>query len=281
MSTRFRLAATATLAAALAVTTLGATPASGAADADPLLVAHRGFSAAAPENTLPAVRRAVQAKADFVEIDVQRTKDRKLVLLHDADLRRTTDVEEVYPERATSPVSDFTWAELKRLDAGSWKGAAFDGTRVPTLDQAIRVLAGTRSKLLLELKDPSRFPGIERQVARVLDRFELIEPGTDDGVQVQSFDVGSVETFDELEPEAEVGVLVGAPPADPRTYRWAEAINPSYRTVTRAWVRRAQQAGFLTFVYTVNDPAEIRRMARYGVDGIITDDPDVAYLALR
>lgn len=278
--------------AAAAATTAVTAPASSAQSApgslaalgsskDPLIVAHRGFSEKAPENTLPAVRAGIRAKADFVEVDVQRTKDDKLIILHDKTLARTTDVEAVYPTRRNDPVGTFTFAEIRTLDAGSWKSAEYAGTKIPTLKEVLRSLAGSRSKLLLELKDPASYPGVEKQSARQLNAFGLIRKGTNDKVQVQSFDVGSVETFDKLEPEAEVGVLFGNPPADPSRYAWAEAINPSYKTVDKAYVQKVRKAGLLTFVYTVDNPADIRRMARAGVDGIITNNPDTAYLALR
>lgn len=251
------------------------------ASKDPLIIAHRGFSAQAPENTLPAVRAGIRSKADFVEVDVQRTKDNKLVILHDQRLTRTTNVEDVYPSRKNDKLETFTFAEIRKLDAGSWKGATYAGTKIPTLKEVLRSVAGSRSKLLLELKSPASYPGIEKQSARQLRAFGMIRKGTGDKVQVQSFDAGSVETFDRLEPEAEVGILFSTAPADPSRYTWAEAVNPSYRTVDRAYVRKARKAGLLTFVYTVDNPVDIRRMARIGVDGIVTNDPDTAYLALR
>lgn len=248
---------------------------------NPLIVAHRGYSAKAPENTLPAVRAGIRATSDFVEVDVQRTKDDKLVILHDQTLTRTTNIETVYPSRKNDKLETFTFAEIRKLDAGSWKGSKYAGTRIPTLKAVLRAIAGSGSKLLLELKAPAAYPGIERQSARQLKAFGMIRKGSGDKVQVQSFDIDSARKFDKLEPEAEVGLLFSTAPADPSQYAWAEAINPAYTTVSRAYVKKARKAGLLTFVYTVDRPADMRRMARAGVDGIITNDPDAAYLALR
>lgn len=120
--------------------------------ADPVVVAHRGASGHAPENTLAAVDAAEALGVDWVENDVQRTRDGVLVVLHDTDLKRTTDVEQVFPDRAPWAVKDFTAAELAKLDAGSWFGAQFAGTRVPTLTQFLHRLERNRQKLLLEIK---------------------------------------------------------------------------------------------------------------------------------
>jgi glycerophosphoryl diester phosphodiesterase len=129
------------------------------------LVAHRGASAYAPEHTLAAYRLAIEQGADFVEQDLAVTSDGVLICLHDESLERTTDVEEVFPDRATiDPESgrkrwlaiDFTLAEIKRLDAGSWFGSAFAGERVPTWEEAVATV-GTAAGLYPELKTPALY----------------------------------------------------------------------------------------------------------------------------
>ncbi|MGZ5366562.1 glycerophosphodiester phosphodiesterase family protein [Aeromicrobium sp.] len=104
-----------------------------AGNSDVAVVAHRGSSGVAPENTLAAIRQAHRQHADVVENDIQRTSDGELVIMHDTNLVRTTDVEKVFPERAPWNVRDFTLVEIKRLDVGSWFDPAFAGERVPTL----------------------------------------------------------------------------------------------------------------------------------------------------
>lgn len=134
----------------------------------PVVFAHRGASAYAPENTLAAVDKADALGFDWVENDVQFTKDGVLVVVHDTDLRRTTDAEEVFPDRTSWAVKDFTAAEIARLDAGSWFGPRFAGTRVPTLKQYLDRVERNRQKLLLEIKSPEIYPGIEKETLRVL-----------------------------------------------------------------------------------------------------------------
>ncbi|BFO20579.1 hypothetical protein SHKM778_69670 [Streptomyces sp. KM77-8] len=130
------------------------------------MIAHRGASAYAPENTLAAVDKAAALGVDWVENDVQRTRDGELVVLHDDSLQRTTDVEEVFPDRAPWKVSDFTAAEIARLDAGSWFDAAYAGARVPTLEQFVHRVEAHGQKLLLEIKNPQLYPGIEGRSSR-------------------------------------------------------------------------------------------------------------------
>lgn len=118
----------------------------------PVVYAHRGASAYAPENTLAAVDAADDLGVAWVENDVQLTKDGVLVVVHDTTLGRTTDAEEVFPGRAPWAVKDFTAAEIAKLDAGSWFGAGFAGARVPTLTQYLHRLERNHQKLLLEIK---------------------------------------------------------------------------------------------------------------------------------
>src|SRR5687768_6114886 len=126
-----------------------------------ILIAHRGASAYAPEHTLEAYRLALEQGADFVEQDLAVTKDGVLICIHDLTLDRTTNVEEVFPTRFVEDtgtkrwlVNDFTLAEIKQLDAGSWFAPKFAGARIPTFEEAIDAV-GRRAGLYPELKDPA------------------------------------------------------------------------------------------------------------------------------
>src|SRR5687768_5605014 len=164
-----------------------------------LLVAHRGASAYAPEHTLAAYRLALEQGADYVEQDLAVTRDGELICLHDESLERTTNVEELFPDRATiDPASgrrrwlavDFTLAEIKRLDAGSWFDQRFAGERVPTWEEAVRAIDGAAG-LYPELKTPALYR--DRKIDQTLlfvtsvkaMRLDLQPVGT---VIVQSFD---------------------------------------------------------------------------------------------
>lgn len=233
-------------------------------------VAHRGASAYAPENTVSALRLAARRGADMFELDVQETKDHHLILMHDTTLSRTTDVKSHYPDRSPWRVADFTLAEIRKLDAGSWFGDEFAGERVPTLREALKAMSGTGLDLLLEVKSPHLYPGIERRVMRELQR------SWERSVVVQSFDWDSMRAFHRLMPDVPIGLL-GTPKGDelPELARFAEQINPPYRDLTPAFVRAIQDLGMEVFTWTVDEPRAMRRLASYGVDGIITNRPDV------
>src|SRR5882757_4612888 len=128
-------------------------------------VAHRGASAYAPENTLASFREAKSRNADYFELDVQPTKDQEPIIMHDTTLSRTTNAETVYPGRSPWRVRDFTLAQIKRLDAGSWFSARFRHERVPTLTETLREMEGSDMKLMLEIKSPSLYPGLTSRVA--------------------------------------------------------------------------------------------------------------------
>ena len=269
-------------------------------------VAHRGASAYAPEHTLAAYRLALAQNADYVEQDLAVTRDGVLICLHDESLERTTNVEDVFPERATvDPATgrrqwlavDFTLAEIKRLDAGSWFDARFAGERVPTWDEAVAVV-GTAAGLYPELKTPAlyRERGIDmtRLFADAMQRLELTSRPSG-SVIAQSFD------------ETTLRELARQLPQVPRTFlidgrdgpRWltkdglteiatfATGIGPSKQLLdgNTAIVRMAHAAGLTVtpYTFTTRGPAtrfpDVDTEMRYylselGVDAVFTDNPD-------
>lgn len=237
---------------------------------DPDVIAHRGSSGIAPENTLAAVRDAIEQGASHLEVDVQRTVDGHLVLLHDDGPARTTDVAAVFPDRRHDPVDTFTLAELRRLDAGSWFGPEFAGEPIPTLDELV-ALAGSRIGVLLEVKDPVRHPGIEHRLAEVLR-------GTDGQVVVQSFDHDAMQRFAALAPRVPVGLLTEVRLSSAElsaAARYARQVNPDLAVVDRDHVEEIHGLGMACNVYTVNAGRDMRALLAIGVDGIITDYPAV------
>ncbi|MFE0401977.1 glycerophosphodiester phosphodiesterase [Streptomyces nigra] len=249
----------------------------------PTVIAHRGASSYAPENTLAAVDKAAELGVEWVENDVQRTKDGELVVIHDDNLKRTTDAEEVFPGRSPWKVKDFTAAEIARLDAGSWFGPEFAGARVPTLQQFLDRTESHRQKLLLEIKNPSLYPGIEQQVLKVLGDEGWLDASHLAGrLIVQSFSADSVRAVHDLLPTVKTGFLGTPSVADLSRYAaFADQINPSYTTVSPGYVSSVHafdgpHGGPLeVFTWTVNDADTARQVAGYGIDGIITNSPDV------
>ncbi|MFI7033758.1 glycerophosphodiester phosphodiesterase [Microbispora rosea] len=238
----------------------------------PLVVAHRGASAYAPENTVAAFELARDRGADMFELDVQETEDHRLVLMHDTTLGRTTDVEEVFPGRASWRIGEFTLAEIRRLDAGSWFSRKYAGEAVPTLGEALRAMRDSGLGLLLEIKEPRLYPGIEVRVAEEIGR----DPAWRGRIVVQSFDWNSMRRFHGLMPRVPIGLLGTPRVAElPGLARFADQINPPYADVTAEYVRRVHRLRMKVLAWTVDDPAAVRRLIGAGVDGVITNKPDV------
>ncbi|GAA2402019.1 hydrolase [Streptomyces glaucosporus] len=261
----------------------------GAAAQAPVPVAHRGASAYAPENTLAAVDAAHERGIAWVENDVQRTKDGELVVLHDDNLARTTNVEQLFPGRSPWKVADFTADEIALLDAGSWFAPRFAGERVPTLEQYLRHLDRTGQNLLLEIKKPELYPGIEADILQELrDEGWLDRRHVRDKLIVQSFGADSVRTLHRLAPAVKTGFL-GAPAVGdlPDYAEFADQINPPHTGLSAEYVREVHALKgphgkpLEVFTWTVNDAATARRVAGMGVDGIISNNPDVVRDATR
>jgi len=240
--------------------------------------AHRGAMGYAPENTLAAFKLGVDQGSDLVEADVQRSRDGVLVLMHDTTLSRTTDVEEVFPDRAPWRVSDFTYEEIQQLDAGSWFSEEYAGEPVPTMAEMVELVRPTRAGILMELKSPALYPGIEKQVA---EEFASVPGYVESSVRaerlvVQSFDWESMARYHEVQPFVPVGLL-GRPTEAllPELSTWADQINPSFGTYDAAYVDAVHEQGMEVHTYTVNLPAEMHLVLDRGVDGVITNFPDV------
>jgi glycerophosphoryl diester phosphodiesterase len=272
------------------------------------VVAHRGASAYAPEHTLAAYRLAIEQGADYVEQDLAVTKDGVLICLHDATLERTTNIEEVFPDRSSTPnidgkerrawlANDFTLAEIKRLDAGSWFDPKFKGEKVPTFDEAIALIRG-RAGIFPELKTPEIYAGrdvrFEELVAAALDKNTLRGPGADPKTPVilQTFGQASARTLAKIRIGVPVvlllnsadgfetadtlaawkGVVQGFGPAkqivlkNPDFVKWAHALGMS---VTPYTFRSSDTAAFKDVAAEMS-----HYLYTLGVDALFTDNPD-------
>lgn len=261
----------------------GAQAPTGPAHHGPVTVAHRGASAYAPENTLAAVDKAAELGIEWVENDVQRTKDGKLVVLHDTTLNRTTDVEERFPDRGPWNVSDFTLKEIRSLDAGSWFSKDFKGAKVPTFDEYMRKITRNGQRLLLELKSPDLYPGIERQTLTSLRHDGWLDRRhVKSKLIVQSFDGESIKKVHKLRSDVKTGFLGNPAVNELSEYaKFADQINPTYAKATKDYVdaihkvRGPHHRPLEVYTWTVNDADTARKVTEAGVDGIISNKPDV------
>jgi glycerophosphoryl diester phosphodiesterase len=236
-------------------------------------IGHRGASAYAPENTLASFRAAKTRNADYFELDVQQTKDEQPVVMHDATLSRTTDAEKVFPHRSPWRVGDLTLGEIKRLDAGSWFSARFQDERVPTLAETLREMEGSDLKLVLEIKNPSLYPGLTDRVAQQLRaQPDWLLPGR---LIVQSFDWPSMQAFHRLLPAVPTAVIGTPAPAQlPAVAEYAGYVNPRYDTVTAAYVRQVHAHHMKVFAWVADSRATMRRLLDDDVDGIVSNRPE-------
>jgi glycerophosphoryl diester phosphodiesterase len=241
----------------------------------PLIIAHRGASAHAPENTLAAFQLAAEQGADAIELDVDLTRDGQAVIMHDATIDRTTD--------GTGAVHDLTLEEIRRVDAGAWKGAAFKGERVPLLAEVFTAV-GQRVLINVEVKSMSlRGNGVEAKVAALVQQHNLFER-----VIISSFNPFALRRIRHIEPRLACGLLYapGLPIALWQTWLaplvpQLDARHPHHSQVSRPLVEKWHAHGQRVNVWTVNDAATLRAMALAGVDGIIGDDPVLLRKALN
>jgi glycerophosphoryl diester phosphodiesterase len=234
----------------------------------PLIIGHRGASAAAPQNTLAAFRKAMELGADGVELDVQLSADGVPVVMHDLTVDKTTD--------GTGRVADKMLAELEALDAGSKFSSQFAGERIPTLSQVFDALGG---KLLVnvELKDFSpRGSGLEAPVVEVVRKHAM-----EKRVLFSSFNPFTVRRVKHLAPDIPAGLLYADDLPIYLRRAWLapfithEARHPHFSMVTEPLVRWCRARGLRVNTWTVDDPAEMRRLIALGVGGIISNVPDV------
>jgi glycerophosphoryl diester phosphodiesterase len=233
----------------------------------PLVIAHRGASLRAPENTLAALRQAIQDGADAVELDVRLTRDGVPVVLHDASLERTTGV--------AAQVADVTLDQLRRLDAGAWFGRDFRGEGIPTLEEVLTEIAPV---LLVdvELKPAWSPDGLHKRVREVIHR-----SGFASRVLVSSFDPRALMRFRRSMAHVPTGLLLRK--AEPRWMRWAlpwfvrpQFLNLEDGMLSLQRLRTAADAGRRILVWTVDDPERLRRLFEAGARGVITRAPHLS-----
>ncbi len=238
----------------------------------PLLIAHRGGSHEAPENTMAAFRHAIGLGVRMVELDVQMTLDEELVVIHDLTVDRTTD--------GSGVLGGFTLEEIRRLDAGSWFGPDYAGERIPTLREALELCASSGVGVVIELKEPRMYPGIEAKVVALIG--EMWMQGAEN-LWCISFDHQAVRHLRTLDAIIPLGYLfvpqeTQFASSDPEI----QACCPFYAVALQhpEQVAQAHALGKVVLVYTVNSVEEMQALAEADVDGLVTDEPAKMLAAL-
>jgi glycerophosphoryl diester phosphodiesterase len=243
----------------------------------PKVIAHRGASGYAPENTLTAFSKALSLQVDIIEFDVHLTNDGEIIVLHDSDLERTTN--------RTGEVSGYTLAELQQLDAGSWHTPAFKDERLPTLRQVLQLVNG-QTTCIIELKwgTEGYYPELAQKVVAEVERIN-----GESWCIVQSYEGRYLEEINQLNPKiklvkAMIGVWSGLPPGFyyDTGFHWGNyqipdylwGINVYYKTITKAQIKYWHSQNLIVWTYTIDDPSQLSKQINMGVDGLITNYPD-------
>lgn len=247
-----------------------------------LIIAHRGASAYAPEHTMTSYEMAHSVGADYIEIDLHRTKDNKLVAIHDVTIPY------VAGERI---VSDFTLAELQQFSPGilfnqkqpKYASPAYDTVRIPTLDEIIKRF-NKEVNYYIEIKSPHLYPRIEQQLIQQLETAQLIDnTGTLPKVMIQSFDTSALQKVHALAPAIPLIKLYSFKGDAHLTaeeiaalQQYASGIGVNFKSLTPTFIDNIQQHGLQIHAYTVNDRRDIHCAIELGLNGIFTDKTDIA-----
>ncbi len=231
------------------------------------IIAHRGASGYAPENTMPAFEMALEMNAEGIEIDVHTSKDGEVVVIHDPTINRTSNGEGL--------VGELTLEELRSYDYGSWYSDEFKDTTIPTLREVLELLKDWEGLLNIEIKSgPHIYEGIEQKVIDLIKEYKM-----EDRIIISSFNHYSLRDIKKIDPNIKIGLLYAAGLVEPWIYAKrmdATALHPSYYNIIPEVVDGCKENGIQLNPYTINDESDLERMVDAGVDGIITNYPDRA-----
>ncbi|MFK7850066.1 MAG: glycerophosphodiester phosphodiesterase family protein [Akkermansiaceae bacterium] len=225
---------------------------------DAVVIAHRGASADAPENTMAAIELAINAKSDWVEIDVQETASGEILVFHDKDFMRMSN--------SPTTLRDVTSEQVAKLDIGSWFDPKFSDQRTPTLQEVLELCRG-RSGVLIELKYYGGEERLEERVINIVEKLNMV-----DQVKIMSLKLEGVEKVRKLRPKWSVGLLSSVAVGD-LTKLDIDFLGLNASSVSNRLINRARRAGIHIYVWTVNEPATMSSMLSRGIDGLITDRP--------
>lgn len=223
------------------------------------IAAHRGDSVEAPENTLAAFQSAITNLADYAELDVQETKDGKVVVMHDSNLKRVSGLKK--------NIWTVNYQDIMNLDVGSWFSEDFKEEKIPTLEEVIEFTKG-KLKLNIEIKLTGHEKHLEESVVKLIEKYEI-----EDDCVVTSFQSKALQNVKNINPDIKTGYILHVAYGDFSGLEYADALSVNYTFATTKLVNEAHNADKQVFVWTVNTPEAITDMVEKGVDMIITDDP--------
>lgn len=237
-----------------------------------VVIAHRGASAYAPENTISAFNKAIDLGAGGIEIDVQLSRDQHPVVIHDERVDRTSN--------GTGWVKDKTLEELKTLDFGSWFSLEFKGEKIPTLEEVLKLLKPWDGLLNIEIKNgPVFYPGIEQRVVELVKEHNMEERTI-----ISSFNHYSLVEVKRILPGIRTGLLYMAGLFEPWVYAkrlGAYAVHPLYYSIVPEIIKGCRENGIAVNPFTVDKPEHLKKIIMAGVNGVITNVPDIAVKVIK
>lgn len=263
------------------IMTVGMTTGGGAAMAkekykEIVNVSHRGASGHAPEHTLVSYDMGEKMHGDYIEVDLQMTKDGQLIAMHDEKVDRTTD--------GTGYVKDMTLEEIKELDAGSWFNERYPeyakpeykGLQVPTLEEVFQKF-GKNNSYYIETKSPKIYPGMEKELLRLVNKYDINK----EKLLVQSFSPESLKIIHELDPSVNLVQLISystyATITDEQiaeVKEYAMEIGPNHTNLNEEYIQKVVNSGLEIHPFTVNDKERMQQLIEWGVTGMFTNYPD-------
>ena len=223
------------------------------------VTAHRGYSAKYPENTIPAFKGAIAIGADWIELDVQQTKDGEIVVMHDSSLKRTTGV--------NKSIWQVNYDEIKDLDNGSWYDRKFQEVRIPTLEEVLKVTQGC-IRLNIEIKPNGHENEIEARVAQLLRKYHMVHT-----CLISSKKYECLEKIKEADPDIQTAYIMSVSYGNFSGLDAADGYSVEATTTDASFVKRAHRSGKKVYVWTVNSEDRLETVIDLGVDNVITDDP--------
>ncbi|MCQ6277107.1 glycerophosphodiester phosphodiesterase [Bacillus sp. V3B] len=273
------LTALSTIVMVVGVTTGGGAAMAKEKHKDIVNVSHRGASGYAPEHTLVSYDMGEKMHGDYIEVDLQMTKDGQLIAMHDEKVDRTTN--------GTGLVRDYTLDQIKQLDAGSWFNETYpqyanpdyEGLTVPTLEEVFQKF-GKNAKYYIETKSPDIYPGMEEELLRLVNEYDINKKT----LLVQSFSPESLKIMNELDPSVQLvqltsyrsyAAITDAEIAEIKEY--AMAVGPNHTYLNEEYVQKVVNNGLEIHPYTVNDKERMEQLIDWGVTGMFTNFPDLLH----
>ena len=267
------------LVMAVGVTTGGGAVMAKEKHKDILNVSHRGASGYAPEHTLVSYDMGEKMHGDYIEIDLQMTKDGQLIAMHDEKLDRTTD--------GTGNVKDYTLEQIKQLDAGSWFNEKYPqyakpeyvGLKVPSLEEVFQKF-GKNANYYIETKSPNIYPGMEKELLRLVNEYKINKKT----LLVQSFSPESLKIMHELDSSVQLvqllsyrsyATITDAEIAEVKKY--AMGVGPNHTYLNEEYIQKIVGSGLEIHPYTVNDKERMKQLIDWGVTGMFTNFPDLLH----